>query len=332
MVETVPSQAQVVIIGGGVIGCSIAYHLTKLGWSDVVLLERKQLTCGTTWHAAGLVGQLRATSSLTQLAQYTADLYANLEQETGQATGFKQNGSISIATSDERLEELKRGASMAKVFGLEVDVVTPDDVKAMYPLVNIEKVKGGVFLPKDGQTNPIDTAVALAKGARMGGASIIEGVKVNGIHTHNGRATGVSTDRGDIKAEHVVIAAGMWSRELGRSAGVSLPLHACEHFYILTDPIDELPGNLPVLRDPDGCAYYKEDAGKILLGALSLTQSRGGLLVFLRTSVSMNCRKTWTISYRSSKRRWKPCRSWRMRESVNSSMDRKALHPMSATF
>jgi 4-methylaminobutanoate oxidase (formaldehyde-forming) len=248
-------------------GCSVAYHLAKLGWNDVVLLERKQLTCGTTWHAAGLVGQLRATANLTKLAQYTTDLYAGLEAETGQATGFKQNGSISLATCDERFEELKRGASMARTFGLEVEVISTSEIKQMHPLLNVESVVGGVFLPKDGQTNPIDTSIALSKGARMGGARVLENVKVTAIHQDKGRVTGVATDQGDIAAEYVVLTAGMWSRELGRAAGVNVPLHACEHFYILTDPVPGLPSDLPVMRDPDGCAYYKEDAGKLLLGA-----------------------------------------------------------------
>ena len=267
MSQELPSEARVVIIGGGIVGCSIAYHLVKLGWSDVLLLERKQLTCGTTWHAAGLVGQLRATANLTRLAQYTTDLYAGLEAETGQATGFKQNGSISVATTEERFEELKRGASMARTFGLEVELKSPTEIKQMYPLLNSDRIVGGVFLPKDGQTNPIDTAVALSKGARAGGGRVLEGVKVTGILRENGRVCGVSTTEGDVKAEFVVLAAGMWSREIGREAGVTIPLHACEHFYILTDPIPDLPGDMPVLRDPDGCAYYKEDAGKLLLGA-----------------------------------------------------------------
>jgi 4-methylaminobutanoate oxidase (formaldehyde-forming) len=267
MAEGLPDQARVVIVGGGIIGCSLAYHLAKLGWNDVVLLERKQLTCGTTWHAAGLVGQLRATANLTKLAQYTTGLYAGLEAETGQATGFKQNGSISLATCDERFEELKRGASMARTFGLEVEVISTSEIKQMHPLLNVESVVGGVFLPKDGQTNPIDTSIALSKGARMGGARVLENVKVTAIHQDKGRVTGVATDQGDIAAEYVVLTAGMWSRELGRAAGVNVPLHACEHFYILTDPVPGLPSDLPVMRDPDGCAYYKEDAGKLLLGA-----------------------------------------------------------------
>lgn len=267
MAQTLPKQAQVVIIGGGIIGCSVAYHLTKRGWKDVVLLERKQLTCGTTWHAAGLVAQLRATQNLTRLAQYTTGLYETLEAETGQATGYQQRGSLSIATNEARFEELKRGASMAHCFGLEVDVITPAQAQEMWPLMNIDDVIGAVHLPKDGQTNPIDTTQALAKGAKMGGASIFEGVKVTGVQTHNGRVTGVSTDQGDITAEYVVNCGGLWARDIGKMAGVDVPLHGAEHFYIVTEPMAGMTSDLPVLRDPDGCAYYKEDAGKLLLGA-----------------------------------------------------------------
>ena len=267
MSKTIPSEAQVVIVGGGIIGCSLAYHLTKLGWRDVVLLERSKLTSGTTWHAAGLVGQLRATQNLTRLAQYTTDLYSTLEAETGQATGFRQNGSLSVASDAERFEELKRGASMARTFGLEVEVVTPAEAREFYPMMEISDLVGGVILPKDGQTNPTDTTMALAKGARAGGARIFEDTKVTGILTRNGRAVGVSTASGDIAAEYVVNCAGMWGREVGRMAGVSVPLQACEHFYIVTEEIEGLAPDLPVLRDPSGCAYFKEDAGKLLLGA-----------------------------------------------------------------
>ncbi len=267
MVGELPTQTDVLIIGGGIIGCSIAYHLTKIGITDVVLLERKQLTCGTTWHAAGLVGQLRATRNMTELAKYTSELFQTLEAETGQATGFKQNGSIGLALNDARMEELKRGASMAKNFGLDVEVIGPSDIAELYPMLNLEGAVGGVFLPKDGQTNPIDTTQAYAKGARMGGARILERVKVEKILVEQGRAVGVVTDQGDIRAATSVLAAGMWSRELAADVGVSVPLHAAEHFYIVTEPIEGLAKDLPVLRVPDECAYYKEDAGKILLGA-----------------------------------------------------------------
>jgi len=272
-----PSQARAVIVGGGVIGCSVAYHLAKLGWRDVVLLERKQLTCGTTWHAAGLIGQLRATANMTRLAKYSAELYASLEAETGVATGFRQNGSISVALTGERLEELKRGASMAKTFGLAVEVLTPQDIAAKYPLLNLDGVTGGVFLPKDGQADPANIAHALAKGARQHGVTIVEHCKVTGITQKGGRVTGVRTEQGDIAAEYVVNCAGMWGREVGLMAGVSVPLQACEHFYIVTEEIPGLPRNLPVLRVADECAYVKEDAGKILLGAFEPVAKPWGL-------------------------------------------------------
>jgi heterotetrameric sarcosine oxidase gamma subunit len=266
-VKSLPTQADVVIIGGGIVGCSIAYHLTKIGISNVVVLERQQLTSGTTWHAAGLVGQLRASRNLTELAKYTTGLFEGLEKETGLATGFKQNGSISMALNDGRLEELLRGASMAKNFGLDVQVISADEIKERVPHYNIAGVKGGVFLPKDGQVNPTDVTQALASGARGRGAKIFEHVKVTRIITARGVATGVETTAGTIAADKIVLATGMWSRELGRSIGVNIPLHACEHFYIVSEPIAELPRNMPVVRVPDECTYYKEDAGKLMVGA-----------------------------------------------------------------
>jgi 4-methylaminobutanoate oxidase (formaldehyde-forming) len=267
MSKSLPARADVVIIGGGIVGCSIAYHLTKEGITDVVLLERKQLTSGTTWHAAGLVGQLRASRNLTELAKYTTGLFEGLEKETGQATGFKQNGSISIALTDGRLEELMRGASMAKNFGLEVQVISTEEIKERLPHYNMENVAGGVFLPKDGQVNPIDVTQALAAGARSRGARIFENTKVIRILVKDGKAVGVETVDGTILADKVVVASGMWSRDLGRSIGVNIPLHACEHFYIVSEPIADLPRNMPVVRVPDECTYYKEDAGKLMVGA-----------------------------------------------------------------
>ena len=261
-----PENARIVIVGGGIVGCSIAYHLALRGETDVVLLERKQLTCGTTWHAAGLVGQLRATHNLTRLAQYTTNLFSMLEAETGQATGFQRRGSVSVAPNQERFEELKRGASMARVFGLEVDVITPADIKAIVPLANIDDLVGGVHLPNDGITNPIDTTMALAKGARQRGVKIIENVLVERILKENGRVVGVATAQGDIRADVVVNAAGMWARELGETAGAVVPLHAAEHFYIVTEGVEGISPSMPVLRDPDGCGYFKEDAGKLLVG------------------------------------------------------------------
>ena len=261
-----PSHANVVIIGGGVAGCSIAYHLTRIGITDVALLERRQLTCGTTWHAAGLVGQLRATRNLTELAKYTADLYHSLEAETGQATGFKQNGSISVAKTPARLEELLRGMSMGKNFGLQIDRLAPGEILERWPLLAIDDIVGGIFILKDGQTNPIDTTQALAKGAKMRGARIYENTAVVRIVVDKGRAIGVETDAGYVAADTVVLCAGMWSHRMAAMCGVAVPLHAAEHFYIVTEPIAGLPGNLPVLRVQDECAYYKEDAGKLLMG------------------------------------------------------------------
>ncbi len=265
--KSLPAKAEIVVVGGGVVGASIAYHLTKLGVRDVVLLERKRLTSGTTWHAAGLVGQLRATANLTKLAQYTTALYAGLEAETGQATGFLQRGSISIASTRERLEELKRGASMARCFGLEVIELSQAEIGAKWPLLNVSDIVGGVFLPNDGQTNPIDTTMALVKGATHRGARVFENVAVERLLSDGRRARGVSTAQGDIEAERVVLATGLWTRELAARAGVAAPLQACEHFYVVTEPFSGVTPNLPVLRDPDNCAYYKEDAGKLLIGA-----------------------------------------------------------------
>lgn len=264
--EEIPRRAAVVIVGGGIVGCSVAYHLARRGCGDVVLLERRQLTCGTTWHAAGLVGQLRATHNLTRLAQYTTGLYAGLEQETGQATGFRQTGSISVARTPQRFEELKRGASMASCFGLEVRILAPGEVAERWPLARTDDLVGAVLLPNDGQTNPIDTTQALAKGAKRKGARIFENTKVEKILVENGRAVGVRTGQGEIRADIVVNCAGMWAAELARAVDVTLPLHAAEHFYIVTEPIAGLDNTVPVLRDTDGCTYFKEDAGKLLAG------------------------------------------------------------------
>ena len=269
---TLPTHARVVIIGGGVVGCSVAYHLTNLGWQDVVLLERKQLTSGTTWHAAGLIGQLRASSNMTKLARYSAELYTGLEAETGVATGFRQVGSISAALTSERLEELHRNAAMARAFGVPVEELSPTEIKARYPHLNTHDVTGGVWLPTDGQADPANIALALAKGARMRGAVIAERHGVRAIHRQGRRVTGVDwvsddgANSGHIACEMIVNCAGMWGHQVGRMAGVNVPLHACEHFYIVSEPIQGL-GALPVLRVPDECAYYKEDAGKMMLGA-----------------------------------------------------------------
>ena len=262
-----PRRASVIVIGGGVIGCSVAYHLAQAGVSDVTLLERRQLTSGTTWHAAGLVGQLRTSINMTQLARYTSTLYRRLEAETGQATGYRRCGSFSVATNEERFEELKRNASMAKVFGLPVEVVTPTAIKSWVPLLHTGDLLGGIHIPSDGYANAVDITNALARGARAGGALIFQNVTVTAIHTGPGGVTGVATDQGDIDADSVVLCAGMWTRELAATVGVNVPLHACEHYYALFESVEGLDSTFPVVRDYDACAYYKYDAGKLLLGA-----------------------------------------------------------------
>jgi glycine cleavage system T protein len=268
--SSLPTKARAVIIGGGISGCSVAYHLAKLGWTDVVLLERKQLTSGTTWHAAGLIGQLRASQNMTRLAKYSADLYVKLEAETGVSTGMRQVGSITVALTEERKHEIYRQASLARAFDVDVREISPNEVKEMYPHLNIEDVVGAVHLPLDGQCDPANIAMALAKGARQRGAKIVENVKVTGVLKKNGRVTGVTwvqgEEQGTIETDVVINCAGMWARDLAGTSGVTVPLHACEHFYLVTEAIEGL-GRLPVLRVPDECAYYKEDAGKMMLGA-----------------------------------------------------------------
>ncbi len=268
--RAIPTRARAVIVGGGVSGCSVAYHLAKLGWTDIVLLERRQLTCGTTWHAAGLVGQLRSSKNMTRLAKYSADLYTKLEAETGISTGMRQVGSITVALTEERREEILRQASLARAFDVEVREISPSQVGEMYPHLNVSDVVAAVHLPLDGQCDPANIAMALAKGARQRGAAIFEGVKVAAVHATNGRVSGISwksdADEGIIETDIVVNCAGMWAREFAAMSGVTVPLHACEHFYLITEPIAGL-SRLPVLRVPDECAYYKEDAGKMMLGA-----------------------------------------------------------------
>jgi glycine cleavage system T protein len=262
-----PKHARVVIVGGGVIGCSIAYHLGKLGWSDVVLIERKQLTSGTTWHAAGLVGQLRQSMNMTRLARYTAELYRGLEAETGQATGYRQCGSISLATTPGRLEELGRNASMAKVFGLPVHVVSRREIHELYPLANLDDVLGGIHIPSDGYANAVDITQALAKGARSRGVKIFQDLKVTRIRHDGRRVGGVDTEQGAVDAQYVVLCGGMWTRDLAAGIGVTVPLQACEHYYVLFQDVPGLDPQMPVLRDYDHCSYFKYDAGKLLVGA-----------------------------------------------------------------
>ncbi|MGH7413770.1 MAG: GcvT family protein [Candidatus Rokuibacteriota bacterium] len=259
-------SARVVIVGGGIVGASVAYHLTRLGWRDVVLLEQGSLSCGTTWHAAGLVGQLRSSSNLTRLIRESVDLYGRLEAETGQSTGWKRCGSVSVARTAERMVQLKRNAAMATAYGVEAHVISREEAAARYPLMRIDDLVGGVWIPGDGKANPADVTQALARGARAGGARLMEGVKVTGVNVARGAVAGVETSAGPIATEILVNCAGMWARDLGRLSGVTIPLHACEHMYIVTQPIDGVPSDLPVLRDPDGHIYVKEEVGGLLMG------------------------------------------------------------------
>lgn len=268
MSESIPNKASAVIIGGGVTGASVAYHLAKLGWQDVVLLERKQFSCGTTWHAAGLIGTVRANESHARLTEYSMRLLHDLEAETGQSTGFRQVGSLSIAHSDARWEELRRVAAMNNAFNVtRVDMVTPEEIHALFPLVDTSGLIGGTFVEHDGKGNPIEITNAFIKGARQRGAKCIEGVKVQDVLIANGRVTGVATDQGNIATDFVVNCGGMWARELGRQSGVNIPLHACEHYYAVTEKHEKVTPDLPVLRDHDKCVYIKEDAGGLLVGA-----------------------------------------------------------------
>ena len=263
--KTLPGEAEIVIIGGGIVGCSLAYHLTRRGVKEVLLLERKQLTCGTTWHAAGLVSMLWPTPTLTRLAKYCHELYASLEEETGQATGYRRIGSVSLARTEARLEELKRNSSLATVFGVESEMIDHRRLQELYPGINSEGILGTLYIEKDGQTNPIDTTMALARGARNRGAQIFEGIKVDDILLDGDAAVGVATSEGEIKARKVILTGGLWSREIAKKVGIELPLYACEHYYVVTE---EMPGltRLPVMRDFDKGIYFKEDAGKMLVG------------------------------------------------------------------
>jgi len=266
MDKILPTNAKVVVIGGGVAGCSVAYHLAKYGWKDTILLERDQLTSGTTWHAAGLVGQLGASATITRLRKYSLNLYKELEKKTGLSTGLKQNGAITVATSPERLQELLRQATAAQLFDVNVETVDKERIKELYPVINDEDILGGVYMPEDGQADPVGVTNVLAKAAKMEGAQIFEKTPVEKILVKDKKIVGVQTKFGKIDCEYVVIATGMWSRQIGEDIGVSIPLYPNEHFYIITEPLENLPKNLPVLRDYDSCLYLKEDAGKMLIG------------------------------------------------------------------
>ncbi len=265
-----PTQARVVIIGGGIMGCSTAYHLAKLGWKDVVLLEQGRLSGGTTWHAAGLVGQLRSYQNLTRLIRYSTDLYSRLEAETGLATGWKQCGSLSVARTEERMTLLRRSAAMANAQNVACEVLTPQQAGDKYPIMRTDDLVGAVWLPGDGKANPTDITQALAKGARNGGVRIIEKTRVTAIDTVDSptgkRVTGVETTEGRITAEIVVNCGGQWARQVGRMVGVTVPLYSCEHMYIVTEKMENVPRDLPVMRDPDGYIYFKEEVGGLLMG------------------------------------------------------------------
>ena len=266
MEKKIPLSTKTVVIGGGVAGTSCAYHLAKLGWKDTVLLERDQLTSGTTWHAAGLVGQLGATATITKLRKYSLNLYKDLEKKTELSTGLKQNGAITVATTKERFQELLRQATSAQLFDVNVEVLDKEKVKNLYPVINNQDILGGVYMPEDGQADPVGVTNVLAKAAKMEGVQIFEKTPVTKILVKDKRITGVQTAKGKIDCEYVVLATGMWSRQIGEDIEVSVPLYPNEHFYVITEPIKDLPKDLPVLRDYNDCLYLKEDAGKMLVG------------------------------------------------------------------
>ncbi len=264
--SALPSSAKIVIIGGGIVGCSTAYHLGKMGLTDVILLESGKLTSGSTWHAAGLVGQLRTSANITQLLGYSVALYDRLEKETGLATGWKRNGGLRLACNQERWTEVKRQATTAKSFGLDMQLLTPKEAQALWPLMQVDDVVGAAFLPTDGQVSPSDISMSLARGARQGGVTIKEGVQVTGLETEAGKIRAVITDQGRIECEKVVICAGQWSREVGKLAGVNIPLVSMQHQYLITEKIDGVTKDLPTLRDPDRLTYWKEEVGGLVMG------------------------------------------------------------------
>lgn len=263
---SLPSSAKIVIIGGGIVGCSTAYHLGKMGVTDVLLLERGKLTSGSTWHAAGLVGQLRSSANITQLLGYSVALYDRLEAETGLATGWKRNGGLRLACNAERWTEVKRQATTAKSFGLDMQLLTPKEAQELWPLMQVDDVVGAAFLPTDGQASPSDITMSLAKGARQGGVTIKEGVSVTAIETEGGVVRAVVTDQGRITCEKVVICAGQWARQVGQLAGVNIPLVSMQHQYLITEKIEGVTGTLPTLRDPDRLTYWKEEVGGLVMG------------------------------------------------------------------
>ncbi|HKZ54275.1 MAG TPA: FAD-dependent oxidoreductase [Anaerolineales bacterium] len=272
-----PTHAQVVIIGGGVGGCSIAYHLTKMGWTDVVLLERGELTCGSTWHSAGLVGQLRSDFNLTRMMQYSTELYRRLKEETGVDTGWREVGGLRLASSAERLEELKRQVGYSRSFGMPLELISAQEAKKLFPLLNIEGVLGAVYTPTDGMIDPTGLTNALAAGAKAGGARLYTGTTVTGIGLKDGRVHVVATDRGPIKTEVVVNAAGQWGAEIGRMLGVILPVVPMAHLYLITKPIEGVVHDMPTLRDPDLLVYWREEVGGLVTGGYERNPKPWGL-------------------------------------------------------
>lgn len=267
MAKQLPSHANVVIIGGGVVGCATAYHLTKLGIKEVVLLERRSLTCGTTWAAAGLIVNLRGTPEMVRMTRYGYELYRELEKETEQPTGFIQSGTINIATNEHRRHELEHWESLAESFGVVNLPIDLDELKERWPLINTEDVLSAYYMPNDAVVNPVDTTMSMSIGARKGGAKIFEETEVLDFELKNGQVIGIKTDRGEIKCESTVLCAGMWSRELGRKLGISVPIHACQHMHFVTQPIEGAYKGMPILRDQDGCLYFREEVGGLLIGA-----------------------------------------------------------------
>ena len=263
---TLPSHAQIVVIGGGIIGCSTAYHLARDHKADVVLLEQGTLTSGSTWHAAGLVGQLRSSASITRVLKYSVDLYKGLEAETGLATGWKMTGCLRLATNRDRWTEFRRLATTAKSFGMDMHLLTPAEVKAMWPLMNVDDLVGASWLPTDGQASPSDITQSLAKGARMHGAKLFENVRVTGFDISDGRITAVKTSAGDIACEKVVNCAGQWARQVGDMAGINVPLQPVKHQYIITERIEGLATDASTIRDPDRRTYFKEEVGGLVMG------------------------------------------------------------------
>jgi glycine cleavage system aminomethyltransferase T/glycine/D-amino acid oxidase-like deaminating enzyme len=263
---SLPSHAEIIIVGGGIAGCSTAYHLAKLGKRDVLLLEQGKLTCGTTWHAAGLIGQMRPNRNMTRMSKYGIELYAALEAETGLATGWKQCGSVNVASTPERMKVLRKQVALAKSFGVDVEEISPQQAGDLYPVMRTDDLHGAIWIPGDGKANPADLAMSLAKGARNGGVRIVEDVEVTGVIIEHGRAVGVRTAQGDVRCEVVVNCGGQWARQFGRLAGVNVPLYSAEHFYVVTGKIEGVHPMLPVMRDPDGFIYYKEEVGGLLMG------------------------------------------------------------------